>query len=90
MKIRKRGKCSDRSNNEDNKEDKCKKCTYKYGDVRYPGDGRKCNVCGADGPFERFTLCSGNNSSSNQHRTTTRRVEDQDRDNTDNSSDSEE
>ena len=33
---------------------------------------------------------SGNNSSSNQRRTTTRRVEDQDRDNMDNSSDSEE
>ena len=47
------------------------------------------NVCGADGPFERFPLCSGNNSSSNQRRTTTRRVEDQDRDNMDNSSDSE-
>ena len=79
MKIRKRGKYSGRSTNEDNKGDRCKKCTYKYGDGRCPVDGRKCNVCGADSHFESFPLCSGNSSSSNQRRTTTRRVEEQDR-----------
>ena len=44
LKIMKRGKYSGRSTHEDNKGDKCKKCTYKYRDGRCPADRRKYNV----------------------------------------------
>ena len=57
MKIRKRGKYSDRSTHKDNKGDRSRNCTYKYEDGRCPADRRKCNVCGADGPFLKiYTL----------------------------------
>ena len=91
MKIRQSGKYSGRStSSKEEAKSKCRKCTYEHGEGnRCPAEGRKCNVCGADGHFARSPLCTGSVNTNTQGRSTTRRVEEQDR-HQDNSSDSEE
>ena len=91
MKIRKSGKYSGRtsSSQEETKGDKCKKCTYEHGEGRCPAEGRKCNICNAEGHFARSPLCTASTTTGNQRKATTRRVEDRDNHLTDASSDSE-
>ena len=91
MKIRKSRKYSGRTSSfqEETRGDKCKKCTYEHGEGRCPAEGRKCNICNAEGHFARSPLCTASTTKGNQRRATTRRVEDKDNHLTEASSDSE-
>ena len=60
------------------KGDKCRRCTDEHGEGRCPAEGRKCNICNAEGNFARSPLCKVSTNSGTLCRTTTRRVEDRD------------